>query len=70
MDVPTVFSQVDDEAVSSGEFDEDSCGQRIGVGFPSRLPQRRNVINVDAQPGHASPIRSVVYQEEWDNDVR
>ncbi|ULA62344.1 MAG: hypothetical protein LZF86_10206 [Nitrospira sp.] len=52
--MPPIFAQVHDEAIASGEFDEDCCGQGIWIGPAPGLAKRCDMVDIDAQPGHGT----------------
>lgn len=66
--MPTVFTQVHDQAVCAGQLDEDGSGQGIGVRSSTCLSQCRYVIDVDAQSSHdASAITMNSARERFRN---
>ena len=57
LDVTAVFPEVDDNAISSGQFHQHSCREGIGVVAASGLPQCRDMIDVDPKPWHGASVR-------------
>ena len=57
LDVAAVLAQVDGDAVGAAE--QGQHRRRHGVGFvrPPRLPQRGDVVDVDAEPDHVGASR-------------
>ena len=52
LDVPAVFAQMDNQSICPGQFDEDGRSKRVWVIPSPCLPQRRDMIDIDAKPGH------------------
>jgi len=56
LNVAAVLSQVDDQAVGARQINQHGGGQRIGLPPASGLPERRHMIDVDAEPGHSPSL--------------
>jgi len=49
LNVAPVLSEVSGDPIRAGLLAEQSCGDRIGLGGATRLPDRRHVIDIDVQ---------------------
>ena len=60
LDVAPVLAQVDGDAVGAAQVRLDRRPHRVGLVGAPRLPQRRDVVDVDAELDHgrSSPVRS------------
>jgi hypothetical protein len=46
--VPSVFSQMSDDAIGACKLDDPGCGDRVRISNPSRLPEGGDMINIDS----------------------
>ena len=58
LDVAAVLAQVNGDAVGAAQEGQHRGRHRVGFVRPPRLPQRRDVVDVDAEPDHVgTPLR-------------
>ncbi len=55
LDVPAVFAEMDGDPIGTAEFGQCCCPDGVRLDSPTCLPDRGDVIDVDAKSRHGSP---------------
>jgi hypothetical protein len=64
LNMPPVFSEVDDNAVGAGQFHQHGGGKRVRVGSTTGLPQRGHMVDIHPKSRHGSSVLAMWSKEK------